>query len=393
MLADMLHSFRRCLRARVALTVIALVALSSCAGEQLVFPDWTIDVPAGIPVHGYAGVARAERTDRVELVEDLVLAPTDPEIAFYRAWRFDVDGDDNIYIADDGHKHVIVFDRDGNYLRRFGREGSGPGEFVSSQDVYVSGDRVVLGDWRGRRINVWDLRGNRIDEIEHGSMQLVDIPGRPWSEDSFIATTIVDDRRSEYDAAIERYDFELQALTRYLVYTATRNIAVGDARIHDPSVRIAYAVERGGNVYFTRGDRVQVLAYSGDGAPAWAARTTWPAPPFDDDLKRRIMETYYNPDGMTLSSRGWPDTIATVSRLAVDDAGRLWVYLREGYDDPPLDQEVPVDIFDRNGERLCACLVANRYWQAAGPGYVLALDRDPVTEEYIIVRYRVELPF
>lgn len=378
---------------RLGLVVLVLGPAAACTGDELVFPEWTIDVPEGIPVHGYAGVPRAERTDRIELVEDLVLAPTDPDIAFYRAWRFDVDDDDNIYIADDGHKHVVVFDRDGNYLRRFGREGRGPGEFVSSQDIYVSGDRIVLGDWRGRRINIWDLQGNRIDEIELGSRQLVDIPGRPWSEDSFVATTIVDDRRREYDAAIERYDFELRALTRYLVYTATRNIPVGDTLIHDPSVRVGYAVERGGNVYFTRGDRAQVLAYSGDGTPAWAARTTWPAPPLDDEIKRRTMESYYNPEGMTVGSPGWPDTIAAVSRLAVDGAGRLWVYLREGYDNPPLGQDVPVDVFDRNGERLCACMAPNRPWQAAGPGYVLALDRDPVTDEYRVVRYRLELPF
>jgi hypothetical protein len=136
-----------------------------------------------------------------------------------------------------------------------------------------------------------------------------------------------------------------------------------------------------------------VLAYSGDGTPAWAARTTWPAPPLDDDVKRRTMEIYYNPEGMTLSSPGWPDTVAAISRMRVDHAGRLWVYLREGYDDPPFTEEVSVDVFDRDGERLCACLVPNRYWDAAGPGYVVALDRDPETEEYIIVRYHVELPF
>ena len=182
------------------LFVTIALALVACS-PPLDLPDWTIEVPEGLPVHEYPGVPRAERTQRIELVEDLVLAPTDPEIAFYRAWSFDVDDDDNIYVADDGHKHVVVFDRDGNFLRKFGREGAGPGEFISSQDIYVSGDRVVLGDWRARRINLWDLSGNRIDEIEHGTMQLVDVPGSPWSDDSFVATTIVDDQRTEYMAA------------------------------------------------------------------------------------------------------------------------------------------------------------------------------------------------
>jgi hypothetical protein len=359
----------------------------------LVFPDWTIEVPEGIPIHGYDGVPREERARRIELVEDLVLAPTDPEIAFYRAWQFDVDNDGNIYVADDGHKHVVVFDRDGNYLRKFGREGAGPGEFVSSQGLYVSGDRVVLGDWRGRRINVWDLDGNRVDEVEHGAMQLVDIPGAPWSDDTFVATTIISDRGEEYDAAIARYGFDLEERVRYTVYTSTRNIPVGDRRMHDPSYRAQYAVEPGGNVYFTRGDRAQVIAFGQDGASAWALRTTWPAPPVTDDVKRRIMEVYNNPEGLTLSSPGWPESIAAIDRMVVDGAGRLWLYLREGDERPGADQYVPVDIFDRNGDRLCACLAPNVYWSTGHDDYVLATSPDPETEETRVVRYRLEMPF
>ena len=376
-------------------SIVALLALFGAAAcsEPLVFPDWTIEVPEGLPVHEYPGVPRAERTQRIELVEDLVLAPTDPEIAFYRAWSFDVDDDDNIYVADDGHKHVVVFDRDGNFLRKFGREGAGPGEFISSQDIYVSGDRVVLGDWRARRINLWDLSGNRIDEIEHGTMQLVDVPGSPWSDDSFVATTIVDDQRTEYMAAIERYGFDLEAQVRYTVYNNTRNIPVGDARLHDPSYRTSYAVERGGNVYFTRGDRAQLMAYGEDGAPVWAARTTWPAPRLTDDIKRQIMEVYYNREGLTVSSPGWPETVAAVDRLAVDNDGRLWLYLRDTYDRPEPDQYVPVDVFDRDGNRLCACLVLSIGWTNGRDDYVLALSPDPETEEMRVVRYRMKLPF
>jgi len=372
----------------------AAALCGACSGEELVFPEWTIGVPEGTPVYGYAGVPRAERTQSVELVEDLVLAPTDPEIAFYRAWRFAVDQDDNIYISDDGRHHVLVFDRDGNFLRKFGRQGRGPGEFVSSQNIYISGDRLLLGDWRARRINVWDLQGNRVDEIEYGAMQLTDVPGRPWSPDSFVASNIIEDRGDDYDVAIERYDFELQPLTRYLVYSNTRNIPVGDTRIHDPSRRIDYAVDRGGNVYFTRGDRTQVIAFRGeDGSPAWGLRTTWPAPPLDDEAKRAIMAGYYNPEELTIGSPGWPDTIAAISRLAVDNQGHLWVYLREGAEDPPADEYVAVDIFDRDGTRLCACLAPQTYWFNGRDDYVLAISPDPVSEENRVARYRVKLPF
>ncbi len=49
-----------------------LLSLSACA-EPLEFADWTIPVPEGTRVIEYAAVPVEERTERIEVVEELVL--------------------------------------------------------------------------------------------------------------------------------------------------------------------------------------------------------------------------------------------------------------------------------------------------------------------------------
>ena len=56
-------------RPGLAAACTALAASVACS-EPLVVPDWTIDVPEGIPIHEYGPVPVGERSARIELVED-----------------------------------------------------------------------------------------------------------------------------------------------------------------------------------------------------------------------------------------------------------------------------------------------------------------------------------
>ncbi len=59
-----------------AASLIVLLATASCA-EPLEFADWTIPVPEGTRTVEYAGAPSANRTERVELVTDLVIGDSD----------------------------------------------------------------------------------------------------------------------------------------------------------------------------------------------------------------------------------------------------------------------------------------------------------------------------
>ena len=371
--------------------LIAALFTAACA-EPLEFADWTIPVPDGTRIIEYAAVPIQERTERIELVEDLVLAPTDPELSFYQPFRLAVDVQHRIYVLDTGKRRIQVFDRDGKYLHRFGGPGQGPGELAGNNAIEVFGDRVVVGDNRLRRMSLWDLAGNLVEDVPYEQLRIS--LGQPSTDDSFIDFVITDRSESSVESTLVRYSLELEELAKYTSIRTPVNLTIGDDfHPHDPTTRPYSAAERNGPVYVTRGDNYQLLSYEPDGTPRWALRVAQEAPLFTEEMRQEILDIYYNPPGVTVNDRGWPDRMATIDRLMVDGAGRLWVYLIERYNRPEPDEDMLVDLYDRKGDRLFSGRVPSVYLYAPHDDYALALSPDPITEEWRVIRYHLVEPF
>ncbi|HVP12299.1 MAG TPA: SMP-30/gluconolactonase/LRE family protein [Phycisphaerae bacterium] len=61
-----------------------------------------------------------------------------------------VDKKDHVWVADTHYHRVIVFDRDGRELMRFGEEGEGPGQFVFPTTVAIDRDsNAYVGEYGG----------------------------------------------------------------------------------------------------------------------------------------------------------------------------------------------------------------------------------------------------
>ena len=74
----------------------------------------------------------------------------------------------NIYVAE-GHggenARIVVFDRNGKYLREFGKKGTGPVEFDQPHALaFDSKERLFVGDRSNNRIQILDKSGKFIEE-------------------------------------------------------------------------------------------------------------------------------------------------------------------------------------------------------------------------------------
>ena len=74
--------------------------------------------------------------------------------------------DGAIYVADGyGNSRIVKFDREGNFIKTWGKFGSGKGEFNLPHTVVVDNqDRVYVGDRENKRIQIFDADGNFLKE-------------------------------------------------------------------------------------------------------------------------------------------------------------------------------------------------------------------------------------
>ena len=67
-----------------------------------------------------------------------------------------------------GSTYLQTFDDEGRFLRRIGREGEGPGEFIGIADAHVVHGRIVALDRAKRAWSIFDLAGEFVDERPYG---------------------------------------------------------------------------------------------------------------------------------------------------------------------------------------------------------------------------------
>ena len=79
-----------------------------------------------------------------------------------------------------GNSRIVKFDRDGKYLKEWGKYGSAPGEFNFPHSVAVDGEGLVyVGDRENKRIQVFDAEGKFLKEWTGNrvSLWIVDYAG------------------------------------------------------------------------------------------------------------------------------------------------------------------------------------------------------------------------
>ncbi|MFH1738528.1 MAG: NHL repeat-containing protein, partial [bacterium] len=126
---------------------------------------------------------------------------------FYGPRGIAVAPDGRVFVADTGHKQLVVFTADGKFLKKIGGEGLGPGQFVEPVGLAITEDgEVYVADVGNRRIQVLGIDGTFRREWnvhgwseETGSMVWVE-PYIAFSPDGWVYVT------DSTQKAIHRFD-------------------------------------------------------------------------------------------------------------------------------------------------------------------------------------------
>ena len=394
------------------LQAVLLVTAAGCGGQP------SADTPdAGISVRDSAGIEIVDHgpgqpSDAVWSLSGPVLSiggGPDDDRGLFDVGRMAAMAGGRFVVAHPSGSEVVWFAADGRRVAASGREGEGPGEFLSIGMLFVSdGDSVVAWDGRLNRISIFGpdggfVRSAPLDLAAAGHASpvallsdgtLVGLPGFTFG--GGMATGVYRDTvpltRFHLDGSLagrttpfpmtERWVFEYQGSTaggslpfgketRVVAGVGGFWVGTGDwpqVSFHDPSGNLLRIVRWGDSPErLTDGILAEIEAW-------------WLANGDDDPESRADLERYFE-------MVPYPETIPTHGRLMSDDRGNLWV---ESYSWPGSPSESLWTAYSPDGRRLGAVEVPEQIRvQAISADLVYGVWTDDLDVESIRV-YSIE---
>jgi hypothetical protein len=387
-------------------TLLPALAATACAEEPLTFPEWTVEIPDGTPVHEYRFVPPEARTELLPLERDLVLSEGMGR-GLYRPGAVAVAADGTVFVLDTGNFRVVAFDQEGNALREFGRQGQGPGELQRPRGFGVAGDRVIVVDTGNNRVAAFAHDGALVSDAQlDDRLMASEIVGLDDDLLAIIAGPMPFGGSDEPPAVawqLARYTVSGEPLAVLAERDASMKAYLYSSEM-SMVVRMVYANPLGAIrpdkvAYVTGGHEYQILAIGPDGTARWALRTTYTPLAVTAAHQEAAMEEIRARDlpdmirtEVAAAKAVWPERFAALENLETDGHGNLYAFsyaYRPPGIDPGPDNPVPVDVYAPTGELLFSGLSAIAAWDAAFGEHVYRIEEDRESGEQVVARYRV----
>jgi hypothetical protein len=313
---------------------------------------------------------------------------------------------------------VRIFDMSGRFVRRFGREGQGPGEYQSVGSITaLPGDSLLILDQSNRRITLVDGGGNVAGTTT--------VPGSGaccFADGSFLVWTTSPRRGMSASGPRERPAVAYSVASVRAPAVPPREIVT--LRGNDPTLsigpfqrviggrattsfntppfpfgRTAYVAVAASTIVYGNGDRYEYEVYSPDGTLVRTVRAAAPPVPVTrEHIARRresLMGVAVTPEmkagfERTLDQITFPTTMPAYGGIEVEPQGTVWV---RSYDVPDdTSSVVSWARFDPSGRLLGTLRIppgmgtARRFTR----GYAILVRYDRETETTTVRMHRIE---
>jgi hypothetical protein len=143
-----------------SVVLVALLSMSCSRNDGAQRHRFKITSADGIEIAANSGgpIYQGE-IFRYEPVQVLRPDPEIPESFLHRPGAIVIDDEGYFYVCENGGRRVVVFDPEGRYVKSFGGEGGGPGEFRSIALIAWSDELLTFYDGRLRRVTEYSTDG------------------------------------------------------------------------------------------------------------------------------------------------------------------------------------------------------------------------------------------
>jgi len=316
----------------------------------------------------------------------------------------------NIYVVDSGATNIKKFDSLGKFLKVFGREGQGPGEFGRLYYSAFAGDRLVLWDSGNRRLCSFAPDGEFIDStsIPYDAGSVRKLRGLPTGE---VLVEMEKTFRSQPDkpqeCRIDLYSQDLKFVRNIYErslwrkkYIRTKEYGTSVLHFpysadvqwevtHDGRIVVGFSENYGIEVFDAYGKKVSTISHSHEPVKV----TEKDKKDFFDSISfYRMGERLKDPPEYITKYTEFPPHKPVYKNILADEEGNIWVLLNRGKAD---EDGKTFDVFDAAGKFISRVLIEGG---AAIPdnrnAYVLhkrslLLIETGADDLYRIIRYKI----
>jgi hypothetical protein len=297
-----------------------------------------------------------------------------------------IDAAGNIYVTDRGNRRVQMFDKDGAFVRTIGRQGQGPGEYMSAGYVHIEADGNIWVEG-GPQWVVFSKDGLFLKNVlvSKSMRQKMLGPGG-----SFIGTTQPSAARGDPKHELIRVESDGKTFRTIAEFRGELSQAKRAISYHSYSNSIAFApVDPDSFVYgFTDEYKLFVADFEGR-TTLVMTKDEKPQSISGNEKDETRKNGVWGVTGSNNPEEGifFPDHRPYFTpQLLADDAGRLYVSRFKSILEK--DAAIRVDVFSREGIYLYRMTCA--FWPAAiRGGFFYEVREDPETSEYLVIRQKI----
>jgi hypothetical protein len=362
------------MRSFTLLTGLAIVACSSKPDA----PAWrgTMDtLPGGVIVVGNPAAGIWDSAGGWTLTEELVIGDGDSAQLLSDVAALEVDSAGRIYVLDRQLSALLVFDQQGELIKKVGREGEGPGEFRGPNGLgWDRAGRLWVIEGQGNRNSIFDQEARFIETRP----RTTGFYGFTWNGkflDSGEMIEPVFDRSDSYSKPmLARYDS-----ARGLVDSVALPYTMGGDNFFKFEFKNGYSVtgipfypapwswiDPRGFIWAGNTDRYELTQLSMQGDTIRVIRKEQPPIPVSQSERdSAIAGLKEMAQGAPFDEDRIPQVKPVLERVVVNDSGYVWVMTTEAAE----TRGTGFDVFDPAGRYLGRVTTPLRIgpWRPAAP--------------------------
>ena len=372
----------------VVFFLILLMFLFSCGGNKDAWMGTIEEVDGVTVIHSPSEPMYGPEVCSLE--EDLAIYSKgrEEEFIFQYTPNLVVDEEENIYVLDTRAAHVFVFDRQGQLVRDFGKQGQGPGEMMYPMDFRAApqGELMIL-DIGQARLNFFSQNGEYLRSIQTVQQDAMRRPVIDSKGQIIAGVWLLEEDAKTWKTILKKYDVDfgsqIEITTQSAVYEET-----GQVQEYFESRRgtnLVWDVTCQDDIIWGIFHRYEINIHNSNGEFYKKIIRDYEGIKITDKEKDKLIKDWIGdvpiPAGYNLK---FPDRYPPFIRFTCDDEGRIIAQTYDKTEDGTADY---YDVFDQEGKYMARIALKYRP-QVWKKGKLYTMEEDE--EGYQIVRrYKV----